>query len=292
MKALLLQTVLSLLLVTVTYGQTPKYIIDKLRTIDLLTTSREDLRVTLAEFLLSSEDERSESFSSGGLDVEISYTSGTCNSESKEDFDFWTSPIGRTLLIEVSIDESVTAKELGFKPSTFGREPRYEGSTSSFLYFDKELGIAFETVTDEDVEFVERLTFFPRRAKRNSLCETNKLAKKFYEETKTWFDPKGLKPPPTIISCHVASVVDLKLSVSELSASANRTVGVVSVVSNPNDDPLTYKFIVSAGSIRGSGSNVIRDLTGVAPGTYTITAAVDDGCGFCGRTETRSIVVR
>ena len=33
------------------------------------------------------------------------------------------------------------------------------------------------------------------------------------------------------------------------------------------------------------------DLTGVAPGTYTITTAVNDGCGICGKTDTRTITV-
>ena len=33
------------------------------------------------------------------------------------------------------------------------------------------------------------------------------------------------------------------------------------------------------------------DLSGVAPGTYTITAGVDDGCRICGKTKTRTLTV-
>ena len=49
---------------------------------------------------------------------------------------------------------------------------------------------------------------------------------------------------------------------------------------------------VSGGRIVGSGANVTWDLSGVQPGTYTITSAVDNGCGFCGKTVTETITVR
>jgi len=54
---------------------------------------------------------------------------------------------------------------------------------------------------------------------------------------------------------------------------------------------LTYNYTLSGGKILGKGKNVVWDLTGVAPGTYTITAGADDGCGVCGRTVTREIKV-
>jgi hypothetical protein len=33
------------------------------------------------------------------------------------------------------------------------------------------------------------------------------------------------------------------------------------------------------------------DLTGVSPGTYTITVGADDGCGICGTTKTEEVTV-
>jgi hypothetical protein len=57
-------------------------------------------------------------------------------------------------------------------------------------------------------------------------------------------------------------------------------------------DVLTYNYTVSGGRIVGSGANVTWDLSGVRPGTYTITAAADNGCGFCGQTKTETITVR
>lgn len=56
-------------------------------------------------------------------------------------------------------------------------------------------------------------------------------------------------------------------------------------------DVLTYNYTVSGGRIVGSGANVTWDLSGVRPGTYTITAGVDNGCGVCGTTKTETITV-
>ncbi len=62
--------------------------------------------------------------------------------------------------------------------------------------------------------------------------------------------------------------------------------------SNDPTDVLTYNYTVSGGRIVGSGANVTWDLSGVRPGTYTITAGADNGCGLCGTTKTETITVR
>lgn len=69
------------------------------------------------------------------------------------------------------------------------------------------------------------------------------------------------------------------------------TVRVTTTAVDPENDVLTYNYTVSGGRIVGQGANVTWDLSGVRPGTYTITAGVDDGCGVCGKTETRTIEV-
>jgi hypothetical protein len=69
------------------------------------------------------------------------------------------------------------------------------------------------------------------------------------------------------------------------------TTNVATTAVDPEGDVLTYNYTVSGGRIVGQGANVSWDLTGAAPGTYTITAGVDDGCGICGTTQTRTITV-
>ncbi|MBX7169675.1 MAG: hypothetical protein K1X72_01885 [Pyrinomonadaceae bacterium] len=73
--------------------------------------------------------------------------------------------------------------------------------------------------------------------------------------------------------------------------SDDQTVAVKTDVNNPDNSPLVYQYSVSGGRIVGSGANVNWDLSGVKPGTYTITSAVDNGCGFCGKTQTKTITV-
>lgn len=86
------------------------------------------------------------------------------------------------------------------------------------------------------------------------------------------------------------------LCASELSFVKNSlsTLSIASVATKAVDaenDVITYTYTVTAGKIVGRGANVKWDLSNVAPGTYTITAGVDDGCGNCGKTVTRSVTI-
>ena len=104
---------------------------------------------------------------------------------------------------------------------------------------------------------------------------------------------------------YFANVTDLKLSADTLTLPCTRepqpktgvtpsesmVVDVNTTAIDPEDDVLTYDYTVSAGKILGTGKNVKWDLTGVAPGSYTITAGVDDGCGLCGKTRTEQITI-
>lgn len=71
----------------------------------------------------------------------------------------------------------------------------------------------------------------------------------------------------------------------------NTTINVSTSAFDPEGDVLTYNYTVSGGRIVGSGANVEWDVAGLQPGTYTITAAVDDGCGFCGQPKTETITI-
>jgi hypothetical protein len=73
--------------------------------------------------------------------------------------------------------------------------------------------------------------------------------------------------------------------------SDSTSINVSTVARDPEGDVLTYNYTVSGGRIVGTGANVSWDVGGLAPGTYTITAGVDDGCGLCGRTQTQTITI-
>jgi hypothetical protein len=70
------------------------------------------------------------------------------------------------------------------------------------------------------------------------------------------------------------------------------SVSVNTKAVDPENDTLIYNYTVSGGRIVGQGANVNWDLSGVRAGTYTITAGVDDGCGVCGKTQTKTITVK
>ncbi|HVF30450.1 MAG TPA: hypothetical protein VNA22_05740 [Pyrinomonadaceae bacterium] len=69
------------------------------------------------------------------------------------------------------------------------------------------------------------------------------------------------------------------------------SVSVATIARDPENDVLTYNYTVSGGRIVGTGANVSWDVSGLQPGTYTITAGVDDGCGLCGKTQTQTITI-
>ena len=67
------------------------------------------------------------------------------------------------------------------------------------------------------------------------------------------------------------------------------SINVSTTATDTENDVLTYNYTVSGGRIVGTGANVAWDLGGAQAGTYTITAGVDDGCGLCGKTETKTV---
>lgn len=135
----------------------------------------------------------------------------------------------------------------------------------------------------------------------------------------------GRKREPII--CLVANVENVTLSQTEIISScsmsntcseSNQKIEVSTYATDPENDPLDYSYTVSDGKIIGLNKaeeitvskilpktydiknvkkledsvKVVWDLSGVKAGTYTITAAVDDGCGFCGTPVTKTVTIK
>ena len=86
----------------------------------------------------------------------------------------------------------------------------------------------------------------------------------------------GASPPPTpnrppVGSCYANPV--------QVVSGSGDTVVVRADASDPDNDPLTYTWTATAGTIEGSGSQVRWNPAGVAAGGYSITVRVDDGRG-------------
>jgi hypothetical protein len=70
------------------------------------------------------------------------------------------------------------------------------------------------------------------------------------------------------------------------------TVALSANATDPDGDTLLYTWSTTGGRITGDGPNATLDLSGVAPGTYTVTVEVDDGCGCVAFTSTTVTVNR
>ena len=97
-----------------------------------------------------------------------------------------------------------------------------------------------------------------------------------------------------------ANVTNLILSQNEIVASCSSSnscsdksqlIKVRTEMADPENDVVTYIYEISGGEIVGVGARVIWDLSSVKPGTYRITAGVDDSCGVCGKTVTKEVKV-
>ena len=260
--------------------------INKLKSIKLLKSYRYEVQNILSDFELQNTDEEyhSQRFSTENYSVEVRYSNGNC----VDDSDTWNVPEWIVTKIEIEPRENaIPIDKLGFDLSKLNKERHFEDRPSSFVYFDKEMGIAFEV----DEKSVWKIILFGAANLKIKSCE-NDEGKKF-TSSKKWFVDSKLKWRIASAEAPAPSVSDLNLSRTDFEYSlSNKQIIVITTTSADADDVITYQYIVSAGKIVGSGPKVIWDLSGVQPGNYTITAGVDDGCGICGKTVTRTVTIR
>jgi outer membrane protein OmpA-like peptidoglycan-associated protein len=89
-----------------------------------------------------------------------------------------------------------------------------------------------------------------------------------------WGFPKAPPPPvnhPPIAACSANPV--------SVYAGSGDTVAVHVNASDPDNDPLTYSYTATAGTLEGTGPDARWSTAGLGVGTYTVTAKVDDGKG-------------
>ena len=123
----------------------------------------------------------------------------------------------------------------------------------------------------------------------------------------TQSDQTGCKPcyrpdpdPEKKVENKAPNVIDVESDRTELRMppqqnsaeySKELLVTVKTTAVDPEGDVLTYSYTISGGCVVGAGKNVTWNLNGVMAGTYTLTAGVDDGCGICGETVTKTVTI-
>ena len=269
-------------------AQTVQVALDDVKQIKLLVSSRDDVRKILANYETTFDDDYDQSFSNDEVDIRVFYSSGTCAEEPEYgDYeDLWNVGGWKVTRIEIEPSEPVDPADIGFDLSRFSKQQRFRYSPETFVYHDKERGVALKS----DSDGINEIIYFPRSAETKKLCGNNDLVKKFYSSD-SWF-PNAEFEYVCILVNKFADVVDVTLSLEEISASTSKTVAVTTTAIDPENDVLTYTYTISAGKIRGVGARVAWDLTGVPPGTYLISVGVNDGAGILGKTMSRSVVVK
>ena len=87
--------------------------------------------------------------------------------------------------------------------------------------------------------------------------------------------PSHPAPPPVNHSPVAACSQDK----NSLFAESNDAVNVTATASDPDGDPINYRWSATGGRVDGTGPRVRWLPAGAAPGSYTITLTVDDGRG-------------
>ena len=81
--------------------------------------------------------------------------------------------------------------------------------------------------------------------------------------------PPPMHPPVAACSANPTSVF----------AGSNDVVTVHVQASSPDNAPLTYSYTATSGAVEGTGPDARFNTSGLAEGSYTVTAKVDDGRG-------------
>ncbi len=299
MKRIISLIVFGLAMCGFTFAQSPLAELEKIKEIKLLESTRDDVRRILADYTLeaANNSHRNDKFSTENVHIKIWYSRGDCSVEHEE----WNVPKLTVIEIVVSPINSLEFKDLGFDYSKFQREKKFKNLPNEYIYHNKNLGIAVDVKENE----VYEVTYFPPKENYSLLCNKDAVRKRYLGES--IFADK-LKDRIVIIDTrnYVSDVVNLTLNRTEIIADCfNSDVSQIKDCSDnikqiaiftkafaPGNDVLTYNYWISGGKIIGQGANVVWDLSDVKPGTYTVKAGVDDGCGVCGKTITKTVTVK
>lgn len=276
------------------FAKTPLPELDKAKEIKLLESTREDVKKILADYEQDDSDDEDykQYFSTKNAEIEVTFSSGDCS----EDSAYWNVSEWVVTKIKITPEDAIKSKNFNF--SNFKKEVKDEESPEFYTYHDEKSGIVFEI----DEEEIQKIILYPPKSKNGFLCSNEKTLE-ISSNQKRLVD-LILEEPVCILINHFANVTDLILSVSEITIGCNNPaknenctnsktkISVNTTAVDPENDVLTYNYDISAGKITGAGADVVWNLSGVQPGTYTITAGVDDSCGICGTTVTKTIVIK
>ncbi len=301
MNKLIFTTILILTLSIFGHAQSKFPELDKAREIKLLQSNRKDVKRILKGFKHDKDEDNDyrQTFSTKNADIEITFSNAEdCSEEDSEKV--WDVGEWQVTDVTIYVKTELRFENLRIETANFQKEQRYDEDETAFVYYNKDLGIAFEVNDDE----IETILLFSPNGSQSLLCdnEETKDLKQFYSQEGFFITP--LEERSKTGACTVPSVKTLTLSANEIIIGCNnaeegksceessREISVKTVEENIANDPITFMYKVSGGKIIGNGAEVTWDLTEVESGTYTITAGANNGCGWCGQTKTETVVIK
>ncbi len=272
---------------------------DKAKEIKLLQSTREDVKKIFAGYEHDDSEEENyvQFFYTDNAQIQVTFSAGDCTDEDSEEI--WNVAEWTVTKIKITPEETLKLEDFKFDFSRFEKEITDEEDTESFNYHDESSGIFFR-INDSEIE---KIIFYPPQSNIAYIC-TNEYTSEVISGEKRIIDLILENDSSCNFIDLPANVIELNLSAEEIligcsDISKNKTckvgkskVSVSTSAVDPEGAPLVYVYEISAGEIIGRGFNVVWDLTGVPPGTYFITAGVDDGAGVVGQTITKTVVVR
>lgn len=277
---IVLSTICILLIAAASSAQSLAEDITLAKSIHLLDASPEDVGKILGR--LSPYRNGEEVYARPETIMRVQFSSGKCTDSDAQGVmsDDWNVPKGRAVVLELEPRNPLTIQQIDLSDVSLMKDRLYRGRSDYHIHYNKSEGIAVITYG----EFVDSIMLFPSLASRSRLCKDPKIERYYAKrEWKRDWRPKY----EGILRNQSANVNDLALT-----ETMDRLFTVRTTARDPENDVLTYTYIVTAGKIVGGGFQVIWDLSDAPPGEHSITVGVDDGAGIVGKTVTKTVQLK
>lgn len=287
---ILLGLFLSLVLSQFVHPQTlPNF--DLLSKLELLQSDR-----STAEKLFSQEafsvwnQSNRQTFFRFSENIEVIYSTGTCsdigadNLAEEREFlgpDVWNVPAGKVVSVTFEPKAQVDIRSLGINLTRFQKERLFRPKKNYLIYFNKAEGFAI-TVLGQQVESIK---LFPTKEHYNKLCSDSRVLE--YFSHKRW----RFKPDDKKDYCVLFNKPSNVRYVSIVKNIIENKFDIAVTADDPENDVMTFIYLVTVGQITSKGAKAIWDLTGVKPGTYEIKVSADDGVGPRGLWVSKSVTI-
>ena len=306
MKKIFILIIFGLVMCSLVSAQSRLPELDKVKEIKLLESNRDDVRRIFAGYKFRNYNlsDYRDSVYTKDAEVEFSYSEGKCEDEGTDGVNVVE---GRVSYVEISLKKTIKLKdienqitEFGGELSTYRKEKMYVNENDSYMLHNKDLGIGLKLYNGR----VEEVTFILPKKYYSLICNAE-IARRL-TTTKSFFtrplkERKYIRyePTPTGVKDLILSLTEIMADCSQTNSEGNKicsdkvkAIDVLAVSYDSEiDDVLAFNYTVTGGKVIGTGNKVIWDLSGVKPGTYKITAEVDDGCGVCGQPVTKEVKV-